>query len=295
VGPFIDPFTGPFSEFMLRALLAGVLVSIACAVVGTFVVLRGLAFIGDALAHGVLPGIAGALLLGAPGMVGAMAGALAMIGGVTLITRRSRLSSDTAIGLLFVGMLALGVMMVSRFSDSFTGDLVAILFGQILGTSWESLAFQAVATAGVVAVAAICARPFLLLSFDPEQADVAGFSSRRYHAIMLILIAITVVVSFQTVGTLLVFGMLLAPAATGALLAHRIAVMMLIGCVVGALSSYLGLLASYWFDLAAGASMVLVAVLIFFAAFGFASVREARRRTPEQARPSGPSVAETRG
>jgi ABC-type Mn2+/Zn2+ transport system permease subunit len=294
VGPFIDPFVGPYSEFMLRALLAGVLVSIACSVVGTFVVLRGLAFIGDALAHGVLPGIAAALLIGAPGMTGAMVGALAMIGGVALITRRSQLSTDTAIGLLFVGMLALGVVIVSRFSSSFTGDLVAILFGQVLGTSWESLQFQALATLGVVAVAAVCARPFLLLSFDPEQADVAGFPSRRYHSIMLVLIAVTVVVSFQTVGTLLVFGMLLAPAATGALVAHRVGIMMLIGCLVGTLSSYLGLLISYWFDLAAGASMVLVSVAIFFAVFAFASWREARQRTPEQARPSGPPAAETR-
>ena len=108
MGPLIDPFLD--NGFMLRALLAGVLVSISCAVVGTFVVLRGLAFIGDALAHGVLPGIAAALLIGAPGLVGATVGALAMIGGVALITRRSRLSSDTAIGLLFVGMLALGVV-----------------------------------------------------------------------------------------------------------------------------------------------------------------------------------------
>ena len=184
MGPFIDPFMD--NGFMLRALLAGVLVSIACAVVGTFVVLRGLAFIGDALAHGVLPGIAGALLIGAPGIVGAVVGALAMIGGVTLITRRSRLSSDTAIGLLFVGMLALGVVIVSR-SGSFAGDLVAILFGQILGTSWGSLQLQLMATIAVVVVAAVCARPFLLLSFDPEQADVAGFPSRHYHAIMLIL------------------------------------------------------------------------------------------------------------
>ena len=135
MGPLIDPFLD--NGFMLRALLAGVLVSVSCAVVGTFVVLRGLAFIGDALAHGVLPGIAAALLIGAPGMVGATVGALAMIGGVALITRRSRLSSDTAIGLLFVGMLALGVVIVSR-SSSFAGDLVAILFGQILGTSWGS-------------------------------------------------------------------------------------------------------------------------------------------------------------
>jgi ABC-type Mn2+/Zn2+ transport system permease subunit len=264
VGPFLDPFLD--NGFMLRALLAGVLVSIACSVVGTFVVLRGLAFIGDALAHGVLPGIAAALLLGLPGILGAAAGALAMIGGVTLITSRSRLSSDTAIGLLFVSMLALGVVIVSR-SSTFTGDLVTILFGQVLGTSLESLLVQAVATGVVVVVAVACARPFLLLSFDPEQADVAGFPSRRYHAIMLLLVALTVVVSFQTVGTLLVFGMLIAPASTGALLAHRVGSMMLIAGVVGAVSSYLGLLASYWLDIAAGAAIVLVATAIFFVVF----------------------------
>jgi ABC-type Mn2+/Zn2+ transport system permease subunit len=264
VGPFLDPFLD--NGFMLRALLAGVLVSIACSVVGTFVVLRGLAFIGDALAHGVLPGIAAALLLGLPGILGAAAGALAMIGGVTLITSRSRLSSDTAIGLLFVSMLALGVVIVSR-SSTFTGDLVTILFGQVLGTSVESLLVQAVATGVVVVVAIACARPFLLLSFDPEQADVAGFPSRRYHAIMLLLVALTVVVSFQTVGTLLVFGMLIAPASTGALLAHRVGSMMLIAGVVGAVSSYLGLLASYWLDIAAGAAIVLVATAIFFVVF----------------------------
>jgi len=273
VGPLIDPFLD--NEFMLRALLAGVLVSVSCAIVGTFVVLRGLAFIGDALAHGVLPGIAGAILIGVPGILGAVVGALAMIGGVAIITRRSRLSSDTAIGLLFVGMLALGVVIVSR-SSAFAGDLVAILFGQILGTSWESVAVQALAAVAVAIVAVVCARPFQLLAFDPEQADVAGFPSRRYHAIMLVLIALTVVVSFQVVGTLLVFGMLLAPAAAGALLAHRIGTMMVIGAVVGAISSYAGLLISYWFDLAAGASMVLVAVIIFFAVFLFATWRESR-------------------
>ena len=291
MGPLIDPFLD--NEFMLRALLAGVLVSIACAVVGTFVVLRGLAFIGDALAHGVLPGIAGALLLGLPGIVGATVGALAMIGGVALITHRSRLSSDTAIGLLFVGMLALGVVMVSR-SSSFAGDLVAILFGQILGTSWDSIGLQAAATLAVAGVAAVCARPFLLLAFDPEQADVAGFPSRRYHAIMLVLIALTVVVSFQVVGTLLVFGMLLAPAAAGALLAHRIGAMMGIAAVIGAISSYLGLLISYWFDLAAGASMVLVAVAIFFIVFMFSTWRESRPRNGAL-RSSGPPLEEAHG
>lgn len=287
MGPLLDPFLQ--NEFLLRALLAGVLVSIACAVVGTFVVLRGLAFIGDALAHGVLPGIAGALLLGLPGIVGATVGALAMIAGVSVITRRTRLSSDTAIGLLFVAMLALGVVIVSR-STSFAGDLVGILFGQILGTSAESLLVQAVATALVAAVAFVCARPFLLLSFDPEQADVAGFSSRRYHAIMLMLIAVTVIVSFQTVGTLLVFGMLIAPAGAGALLAHRVPSMMAIGAVIGSISSYLGLLVSYHFDVAAGATMVLVASATFFLVLALTNLRDrltADGREPE-APPSGP-------
>jgi ABC-type Mn2+/Zn2+ transport system permease subunit len=271
MGPLVDPFLT--NEFMMRALLAGVLVSIACSVVGTFVVLRGLAFIGDALAHGVLPGIAGALLLGLPGIVGAAVGALAMIGGVNLITRRSRLSSDTAIGLLFVAMLALGVVMVSR-SSSFAGDLVGILFGGILGTSVEGLLTQAVATGIVIVVAAVCARPFLLLSFDAEQADVAGFPSRRYHLVMLILVALTVIVSFQTVGTLLVFGMLLAPAGAGALLAHRIGAMMAWGAAIGIAASYLGLLASYHLDTAAGATIVLVAAAIFFAVLAGTNLRD---------------------
>ena len=273
MGPLVDPFLD--NGFMLRALLAGILVSVACSVVGTFVVLRGLAFIGDALAHGVLPGIAAALLIGLPGIVGAAAGALAMIGGVTLITSRSRLSSDTAIGLLFVSMLALGVVIVSR-SSTFTGDLVTILFGQVLGTTVQSLVIQGVATAIVVAVALVCARPFLLLSFDPEQADVSGFPARRYHAIMLLLVALTVVVSFQTVGTLLVFGMLIAPASTGALVARRVSTMMVIACAVGIASSYLGLLASYWWDIAGGAAMVLVATLIFFVVFVVVSLRASR-------------------
>lgn len=271
MGPFLDPFL--HNEFLLRALVAGILVSVSCAVVGTFVVLRGLAFIGDALAHGVLPGIAAAMLLGLPGILGAAAGALAMIGGVSLITRRSRLSSDTAIGLLFVAMLALGVVIVSR-STSFAGDLVGILFGQVLGTSVEGLAVQAVATALVFGVALVCARPFLLLSFDPEQADVAGFPSRRYHAVMLALIALTVIVSFQTVGTLLVFGMLLAPAGAGALLAHRVPVMMAIAGLVGSVSSYVGLLLSYHFDVAAGAAVVLVAAAIFFAVLAATNLRD---------------------
>ena len=162
---------------MLRALAAGVLVSISCSIVGTFVVLRGLAFIGDALAHGVLPGVAVALILGIPGMVGAAVGALVMIAGVSVVTARSRLSSDSAIGLLFVGMLALGVVIVSR-STTFSGDLIRILFGEILGIGPRDLLIQAIAALLVAVAAFVFARPFLLLCFDRDQAQVAGFSAR---------------------------------------------------------------------------------------------------------------------
>jgi ABC-type Mn2+/Zn2+ transport system permease subunit len=274
---FIHPFAT--NEFLFQALLAGVLVSIACSVAGTFVILRGLSFIGDALSHGVLPGIAVAFLVGVPGILGAAVGALFMIGGISLITHRSRLSSDTAIGLLFVGMLSLGVIIISH-SSSFSGDLTRILFGEILGISTTSLLLQLVATIIIVLITLVCARPFLLLSFDPEQAQVAGFSIRLYHNIMLFMIALTVIVSFQTVGTLLVFGLLIAPAAAGALLARRIKIMMTWSIIFGILSMYVGLLLSYHFNLAAGASIIMVTVVIFFIVFIIQNVRSRRFLAP---------------
>jgi ABC-type Mn2+/Zn2+ transport system permease subunit len=272
VSPFLD------NGFMLQALIAGILVSIACAVAGTFVILRGLAFIGDALSHGVLPGIALAILIGFPGMVGAAVGAVFMIGGITLITQRSRLSSDTAIGLLFIGMLSLGVLIVSH-SNSFSGDLTRILFGEILGIDTTAILIQLIATLVIVAVAIICARPFLLLSFDPEQAEVAGFSVRLYHNIMLAMVAATVIVSFQTVGTLLVFGLLIAPAGSGALLARRVGVMMAWAVLFGVLSMYSGLLLSYHFNLAAGAAITMVAVILFFIVFIIKNLHRSRINT----------------
>ena len=261
----LDSLVTPFASntFMLNALLAGILVSVACGIVGTFVVLRGLAFIGDALAHGVLPGVALAMLLGLPGMLGAAAGALGMIFGIGFITRKTNLSPDTAIGLLFVGMLALGVAIVSR-SQAFSGDLVRILFGEILGIRVSELVLQLAATLAIAATAAVCYRPFLLLCFSPEQAEVSGFPPRRYHAIMLAMIALTVVVSFRTVGTLLVFGMLLAPAASAALFSRKITTMVLSASGIGILSVYLGLLASYHGNIAAGAAITLAAAVIFF-------------------------------
>lgn len=261
MGQLIDPFVQ--NDFLQRALFAGFLVSLVCAIVGTFVVLRGMAFIGDALAHGVLPGVAGAAILGVPVMVGAGVGAAVIILGIGYITARSRLSRDVAIGLLFVGLLALGVVMVSS-SRSLTGDLEAILFGEFLGVDRGDIAALVGVTVAVAALAVWSARPFLLLCFDEDVARVMGFRARRYHQLMLVMIAATVVVCFQAVGSLLVFGMLLAPAATGALVAKRIGTMMLGAFIVGSLATYSGLLFSYHFSWAAGASVVLTAVVIFF-------------------------------
>ena len=268
---FIQPFAN--NEFMRLSLVAGILVAVTCAIAGTFVVLRGLAFIGDALAHGVLPGIATAMLLGVSGIFGAALGALVMMGGVNFVSRRFRLSGDTAIGLLFVGMLALGVMITSR-SRTFVGDLSRILFGELLGVNSGDLVLQLVALVIVGAIAFIARRPFLLLCVDEGLAKTSGFSSRLFHNLMLMIVAVTVIASFQTVGTLLVLGMLIAPAATGALFARRISMMIFIASLVGSISTYIGLLISYHFDLAAGASIVLTAVLIFAIAATYTEIKK---------------------
>jgi len=168
-------------------------------------------------------------------------------------------------------------VIVSR-SNSFSGDLTSILFGEILGIGMQAILIQLTGTIVIAIIAVICARPFLLLSFDPEQAEVAGFSVTLYHNIMLFMIALTVIVSFQTVGTLLVFGLLIAPAGAGALLAKRIEAMMAWAVLFGSMSMYFGLLISYHFNFAAGASIILVAITIFFIVFILQNMRN--RRVP---------------
>lgn len=271
----MDFLFGPFTdnEFLRLSLVATCIVATTCAIAGVFVVLRGLAFVGDALAHGVVPGVAIALLAGFSGVLGAAIGAAVMMGGVGIVNRRFRLSNDTAIGLLFVGMLSLGVIIQSR-SESFAGDLTAVLFGEVLGITWSDVMWQVVALVVVAGTAWTCRRPFLLLSFDEGLAATSGFSVRRYANILLAMVALTVVASFQTVGTLLVLGMLVAPAATGALFGRRISTVVAIAAAVGVASSYVGLLLSYHADLAASASIVLTAVVVFALA---ASVVEIRR------------------
>jgi ABC-type Mn2+/Zn2+ transport system permease subunit len=272
--------TDPFQlEFMQRALLAGLLAVATTATVGTWVVIRGLSFIGDALAHGVLPGIALAFLFGFNTALGAFVAALVMVGLISVVNRRSSLPEDTGIGLLFVGMLALGVIIISR-SDSFAGDLTSFLFGNPLGVTTGDLWFQAGALAIVLVTIVLLYRPLLVLAFNPGKAALLGLRPGLTHLAMMALVALAVVSSFRAVGTLMTFGLLIAPPATAALLVRRVWLIMLVATAIGWLAVVAGLLISYHHDTAAGATMSGLAVLLFFLVLTGKEAAEALRRPP---------------
>jgi len=261
MGWLLDPFE---PEFMQRALLAGILAVVAASVVGTWVVLRGLSFLGDALAHGVIPGMALAVLWGFNLTVGALVTAGLMVGGISLVNRRSRLGEDTGVGLLFVGMLALGVIIISK-SRSFATDVQGLLFGDVLGVTWADLRFQAAAAVVVVVASAAGYRAFLALSFNEAKSGSLGLRPGATHLALLALIALAIVSSFQAVGTLLVFGLLVGPPATAALLVRRVWLCMVVGVLLGWLAVVAGLVVSYHHATAAGATMAGVSVAGFFA------------------------------
>lgn len=260
----VDLFLEPFRYgFMRNALAAGLLTVIASSLVGTWVVMRGLAFIGDALAHGVLPGIAIAYLLGGNLLLGAAFGAAVMVGGISLVTARSRIGEDTAIGLLFVGMLALGVAIISA-RGAYAGDLTTILFGDPLGVRADALWTLLAATVVTVIVSVIAYRPFLALTADRAKAATLGMRPGFAHIVMLALVAVVVVTSFRSVGTLLVFAFLIAPPATAVLVARRVPVVMLAAIGFGSLAVLVGLLLSYHLATATAATIAGVSVLGFF-------------------------------
>jgi zinc/manganese transport system permease protein len=279
----------PFAaDFMLRALLGGVLVAAVCAVVGTWVVVRGMAFLGEAMAHGMLPGVALASLLGLPVIVGAAVSAMVMSLGVGLITRRGRLSNDTGIGLLFVGMLALGVILVSH-SGSFATDLTAILFGDVLAIQAGDLAALCTALGVTVALAALFHRSFVALVFDPRIARTLGLRPRLAQVVMVGLVTLAVVASYGAVGSLLVVGLLLAPAVAAGHWVRRIPAIMLLGTVLGAVAVVAGLLISWHAGTAAGATIAAAAVgLAALSALLRAAVAAARAAPA----PSAPFVSD---
>lgn len=259
----VEPFTCDACGFMQRALYAGVLTGVASAVVGTWVVLRGLSFMGDAIAHGVLPGIAIAYLLGTSLVLGGAVSALAMIVAVVWVGRRTTLGDDTSIGLLFVGMLALGVVIISK-EGAYAGDLTSILFGDAVGVTRGDVVAAAGAAALAVLATALFYRPFLAVSFSRDKAELLGMRPGTAHLTQLVLLALVIVLSFQTVGTLLVFALLIAPPAAAAQLARRVPAMMGIGAVIAAASVLAGLLASYHYGTAGSASIALASVVAFF-------------------------------
>ncbi len=279
IGWFSEAFS---PEFMQRALLAGLLASAACSVVGTWVVLRGLTFLGDALAHGVVPGLALALLWGFSPILGAFVAALAMSGAVTLVTRRTRVREDTGIGLLFVGMLALGVVIISR-SASFATDVTSLLFGDVLGVTTADLRGQALGVAVVVVTSTVLYRPFLALTFNEEKAATLGLRPGLAHFALLALLATAIVASFQAIGTLLVFGLLIGPPATAGLLVRRVPLVMLTAVALGALAVVLGLALSYHQGTAGGATIAGLAVAEFFVVLAAQEVTGALRRTRHHA------------
>ncbi len=249
--------------FMQRALLAGLLAVVATSVVGTWVVLRGLAFLGDALAHGVIPGIALAVLWGFSPIAGALAAAAVMGGMVTMVSSRSTIREDTGIGLLFVGMLSLGIVIVSK-ARSFATEVTSLLFGDVLGVTRSDITGQLVATVVVVVATVILHRPFLALTFNPLKAQSLGMRPRLAHLAMMVLLALSIVASFRTVGTLLVFGLLVGPPATASLVTRRIPAMMLGSALFGSLAVVAGLTISFHGGTAGGATIAGLSVAQFF-------------------------------
>ncbi len=261
---WITPFTD--NEFMRDALWAALLSVVCTSVIGTWVVLRGLSFLGDALAHGVLPGIAIAFVLGQSTTIGAMLAALAMVGGVQLIRNASPLPDDASIGVLFVGFLALAVVVMSAQRGRGSGDLTRFLFGSINAIDTTDLRNLGIVAAITVLGVIVLHRALLVGTFDPVQARLVGFRPQLTHFALLVLLALSIVASFETVGTLLVFAFLIAPPATASLVVRRVPLIMVAAVAIGAASAVIGILVSYHHATATGATMALVTVVVFVVA-----------------------------
>jgi ABC-type Mn2+/Zn2+ transport system permease subunit len=269
----VDLITEVFEPaFMQRALLGSLLAVIATSLVGTWVVLRGLAFLGDALAHGVIPGIALAVLWGFSPIVGALGAAVVMSGLVAVVSSRTVVREDTGIGLLFVGMLSLGVVIISR-ARSFSSEVTSLLFGDVLGVTRVDIVGQAFAVLIVLVVSVVMYRPFLALTFNRDKANSLGMRPGLAHATLMALLAVSIVASFQAVGTLLVFGLLVGPPATASLVVRRVPAMILVSMICGAVAVVVGLIISFHHGTAGGATMAGLSIAQFFVVL---AVREAR-------------------
>ncbi len=262
--------------FMVRGMVAAILVGVVCAVVGTYVVLRGMAFFGDALAHAILPGIAVGYLVGGgarqPLFWWALIAAVGSSLGIGAISRNTRIKEDTAIGIVFAGMFALGVALISTVRN-YTTDLAHFLFGDVLGVRSSDLLLIAVFGGLVLLFILAFYKEFMVLSFDPILAATLRLPVRLLDMLLLILIAVTIVVSLQTVGVALMVAMLVTPAATAYLLTRRLPVMMALAALIAAFSGVTGLYFSYYLSIASGAAIVLTCTAVFGIVWGIQSLR----------------------
>jgi manganese/iron transport system permease protein len=270
IGLILDPFD---YGFMLRALYVSVLVGIICPILGAFVVTRGLAFMGDAMSHAVLPGLVVAFMLGVSPFLAAVPTGMGVAFLIGIIARRTGVSQDTSIGILFAGLFALGLALLAT-ANGVSVDLEDLLLGQVLAVSGSDV----YVTAGLVAVVMVVLyslnKELIFTSFDPVGASVAGLPTARLDYLLLVLLALVIVIALQAVGIVLVMAMLVTPAATASLLARSFIRLMVIGAVLGALAAVAGLYISFYVDLPSGPSMTLVATAEFVV------VAVLRKRTP---------------
>ena len=267
VETIVEPLRYPF---MVRGLIAAMSVGGLCAVVGSFVVLRGMAFMGDAIAHSILPGLAGGVLTAGYGnrrtlFWWALGTAILVALGIGWISERGRVREDTAIGIVFAGTFALGIALISTVRG-FAIDLVHFLFGNVLGVSNSDLILIGAFGGAVVVLVFLFYKELVVVSFDPTLARTLRLPTSAYRYLLFVLVAVTVVVSLQTVGVGLMLAMLIVPASTAFLLARRLPHMMALGCLCGILSGAIGLYFSFYWSIASGAAIVLVAIAFFLAA-----------------------------
>jgi len=268
----LSPLNYPF---MVRGLIASLLVGVVCATVGTYVVLRGMAFFGDALAHAILPGLAvGYLVSGGarePLFWWGMLAAIVTSIGIGLVSKGARIKEDTAIGIIFAGMFALGIALIST-ARSYTVDLTHFLFGNVLGVSTGDLWLMAIFGGLILLLVLAFYKEFLVLSFDPTLASTLRVPARFFEYLLLVLIAVAIVVSLQIVGVALMVAMLITPAAAAYLLTHRLPVMMALAALIGSLSGLVGLYLSYYLNVASGAAIVLTCTAFFGLAWALRNI-----------------------
>lgn len=281
---FIDPFR---FEFMQRALIALVLVSVVSAVIGTFVVVKGMAFIGDALAHASFAGVAAAFVLGASIYYGAIIAAILTALAITYVSRQARLQFDTAIGILFVGAFSLGIVIISA-QDVYTVDLFSFVFGNVLGVGWNDVRLIALMGGVVILLVALFYKELLFTAYDPTMAAAVGIPVALVQYGLLALIGLSTVVALKAVGIVLVVAMLVTPPATAGLFVRRLPAIMALAAVLAAAASVVGLYVSYHAGTASGASIVLVATGIFAAALVLSPHRGLLRRRPAPAPEGSP-------